>query len=57
MESQKGLKGPPQKDRPKKRLKKPPAKVERTAEKALSYFKLVVAYQGTHYSGWQNQRA
>lgn len=57
MESQKGLKGPPQKDRPKKRPKKPPAKVERTAEKALSYFKLVVAYQGTHYSGWQKQSA
>lgn len=32
-----------------------PRKTEREAETSLKHFRLVVAYQGTHYQGWQKQ--
>lgn len=35
--------------------KRKPAKVERSPEKELRSFRLVVAYQGTNYFGWQKQ--
>ncbi|MGZ3656311.1 MAG: tRNA pseudouridine(38-40) synthase TruA [Bdellovibrionota bacterium] len=38
-----------------KRLKRPTAKVARAAATTLKSFRLVVAYKGTNYSGWQKQ--
>lgn len=39
----------------KKSLKRKPRKTERDPETQLKHFRLVVAYQGTHYQGWQKQ--
>lgn len=39
----------------KKSLKPKPRKTERDPETRLKHFRLVVAYQGTQYQGWQKQ--
>lgn len=38
-----------------KSVKKSPAKTPRSPTPELSHFRLVIAYQGTHYEGWQKQ--
>ena len=38
-----------------KRPKKKPAKVDRAAEAEQKHFRLVIAYRGTRYHGWQKQ--
>jgi tRNA pseudouridine38-40 synthase len=37
------------------RLKKKPAKVPRARDPEMKHFRLVVAYRGTNYRGWQKQ--